>query len=128
MATKTDKKKLRATLEDALTKYKENLEKYKATPTREMFDEKISKVNWHKDTAVMFAAYNPETEGMEFFSLKAMPTDVQAMCLYALHQAVKYDPAMCMVGVSTLIRQQKLNEVFAQTQKPENVDGEPANE
>lgn len=118
---KAKRKKYAKIIEDAIEKRMAALEEYRKTPTKEFFEKKIADIEWDDQSAVMLSVYNPQTENLQFWGIKALPTDIQAMCLHALHEAYKADPAMCMVGISTLARQKILNDTYVESIEPEEI-------
>lgn len=116
---KSTGKKLRNILLDALEKRRKALKDYKETPSAQLLNEAIEKIEFHPDSAIMLSVFDPEKETIQMFGIKAMPSDIQAMVLHALKQALQFDPAQYMDGVSTLCRQKTLNDFFANNVEPE---------
>lgn len=119
---KIEKEKLKQMLVDAIEAKAKALEEYKKTPTCEHLKKAVDELELDENSGVLLVTYNPTTEQMVFKGIKTKTSDLVAMAMYALNTLAQRDNAGIMDCVSTLARQEKLNDCWVEhNEKPTEI-------
>lgn len=107
-----DNEKINKILNEAIDKKLEKLKEYRATPTKTHLDEKIAKLQLSDNTAVLLVTYDPDSQSMQLYGIKAKTSDMVAMSQYAYIKTIQNDIAGVLDCVSTVARQEELNDCW----------------
>lgn len=125
MEKKLKKKEIKKILVDAIEEKAKKLEEYRKTPTRAHLEKIVSELDLSDDSSVMLVAYNPNTQSITYKGIKTKISTQVAMAMYALAHLAHDDIANVMDCVSTVMRQEELNDCWVKNNvKPEELKDE----
>ena len=121
---KLKKEEIRKKLEEALELRAAKLKEYRETPTKEHLDKIVSNLELSDGAAVLIAI--KDGDNLAFKGIKCKTSDLVAMINYCFAKIVQNDLAGVMDCVSTVARQEELNDCWVEhNEKPEEIkDGE----
>jgi len=121
---KLKKEEIRKKLEEALELRAEKLKEYRATPTKTHLEKIVNNLEISDDSAVLIAI--KDGDNLAFKGIKCKTSDLVAMINYCFAKIVQNDLAGVMDCVSTVARQEELNDCWVEhNEKPEEIkDGE----
>lgn len=121
---KLKKEEIRKKLEEALELRAEKLKEYRSTPTKTHLENIVNDLEISDDAAVLIAVKDGDT--LAFKGIKCKTSDLVAMIHYSLAKVTQNDLAGVMDCVSTVARQEELNDCWVEhNEKPEEIkDGE----
>ena len=125
MQKKLKKKEIKKILIDAIEQKAKQLEEYRKTPTREHLEKIVSELDLADDSSVMLIAYNPTTKSLTYKGIKTKASTQVAIAMYALAHLAHNDVSSVMDCVSTVMRQEELNDCWVENNvKPEELKDE----
>lgn len=125
MVKKLKKKEIKKILIDAIEEKAKQLEEYRNTSTRTHLEKIVSELDLADDSSVMLIAYNPTTQSIVYKGIKTKVSTQVAMAMYALAYLAHDDVASVMDCVSTVMRQEELNDCWVKNNvKPEEMKDE----
>lgn len=114
---KLTKKEIKQKLIDAIEEKAKRIEEYKATPTKPHLEKVVSELPLADNSAVLIVTFNPETKDMTFNGIKCKTSDIVAMAMYAMTRITQIDVAGVMGCVSTVARQEELNDCWVENKE-----------
>lgn len=122
---KLKKEEIRKKLEDAITQKLEMMKAYRETPTKQHLEEIVKNLELDDNESVLIATYNPTTANVRFKGIKCHTSDLIGMALYVYTKATQNDLAGVMDCVSTVLRQEELNECWTEhNEQPQEIKDE----
>lgn len=118
---KLKREEIRKKLEEALELRAEKLKEYRATPTKTHLEKIVKDLEISDDAAVLIAVKDGDT--LAFKGIKCKTSDLVAMIHYSLAKVTQNDLAGVMDCVSTVARQEELNDCWTEhNEKPEEIE------
>lgn len=115
---KLKKEEIRKKLEEALELRAQKLKEYRETPTKAHLEKIVGDLDISDDAAILLAV--KDGDNLMFKGIKCKTSDLVAMTSYTFAKVVQNDLAGVMDCVSTVVRQEELNDCWVEhNEKPE---------
>lgn len=109
-----EKEKIKKILIDAIEKKAETLKEYRETPTRTHLQKVVDELELSDNSAVLVLSYNPDTQNLSMKGVKAKSSDMFTMLQYGLAKLSSFDISSVLDCISTLARQEELNNCWVE--------------
>ena len=115
---KLKREEIRKKLEDALELRAAKLKEYRETPTKTHLEKIVKELDVSDDAAILIAI--KDGDNLAFKGIKCKTSDLVAMVSYTFTKVVQNDLGGVMDCVSTVARQEELNDCWVEhNEKPE---------
>lgn len=111
---KLTKKQIKKILVDAIEEKAKRLKEYRETPAKTHLEKIVSDLNVSDNSAALLVTFARDTKSMTFNGVKCKTSDIVAMAMYALTRLAQSDVAGIMDCVSTVARQEELNDCWVE--------------
>lgn len=114
---KLKREEIRKKLEDALELRAQKLKEYRETPTKEHLNKIVDALEISDDAAILLAI--KDGDNLSFKGIKCKTSDLVAMVNYAFAKVVQNDVGGVMDCISTVARQEELNDCWVKNNEEE---------
>lgn len=118
---KLKKEEIRKKLEEAIELRAKKLKEYRETPTKKHLEKIVGDLDISDDAAILIAV--KDGDNLAFKGIKCKTSDLVAMVSYTFTKVVQNDIGGVMDCVSTIARQEELNDCWVEhNEKPEEIE------